>query len=115
LIHTHIWVELQNTEDIFTADFWAASCRHVAMSPCRVWRQLGPKWAEWRKRPALLHDYLKNLLKENPLLVPSLLNMAAEKGIQVQLLFLSFGTGLVFAVHPLTHFVMFIQSKEHLD
>lgn len=85
------------------------------MSPCRVWRQLGPKWAEWRKRPALLHDYLKNLLKENPLLVPSVLNMAAEKGIQVQLLFLSFGTGLVFAVHPLTHFVMFILSKEHLD
>ena len=26
------YLELQNTEDIFTADFWAASCYHVAMS-----------------------------------------------------------------------------------
>lgn len=46
---------------------------------------LEAKWLQWQKRPALLQEFLKKLLKEKPILVPVLLKMAVEKGVKVEL------------------------------
>eukprot|EP00435_Cladocopium_sp_Y103_P058588 s1186_g20.t1 len=60
---------------------------HAAMlsKSAAVLQQLEAKWLQWRKRPALLQDFLKKLLKDNPILVPIVLKMAAEKGIKVEM------------------------------
>ena len=39
------------------------------------------EWRKWRKTPALLHDFLKDLVKKNPSLAPSVLKMAVEQDV----------------------------------
>ena len=42
------------------------------------------EWRKWRKTPALLHDFLKDLVKKNPSLAPSVLKMAVEQDVPVE-------------------------------
>jgi len=47
-------------------------------------RRLKLEWRKWRKTPALLHDFLKDLVKKNPSLAPSVLKMAVEQDVPVE-------------------------------
>ena len=58
---------------------------HATMLSPSAARHLEAKWLQWQKRPALLQEFLKKLLKEKPSLVPVVLNMALEKGVKVEL------------------------------